>query len=384
VRILLISAHGADPEFGGAERYVGELAAGLSGRGHQVEILSAFPQRGAPVVPTAVLHLTDWRESEARRIRNHVGDLVSAPWPRVAEFLRELRPDLVHTNNLSGIGTGVWEAARREGIPAVHSLHDHYLLCPRTTLTRRDGSPCTPSPFLCGARTRRLARWHSGVGSLVCPSEYILRAHRHLFPGTPAQVVRPPQESFGGSRSLPASPPQALGYVGALLGIKGIELLLGAARSLMREGVTLRIAGDGPLRPEVEAVEGVEYVGRLSRGELDGFIASCDVGLVPSLCNEASGPPYVVREWLAAGRPVLATRRGGLAEAIEEGGMTAFDGSAAGLLAAVRRIREVNEWRELLSTVPEVPDDRDVQRWLDAHEAAYHAALAPDHASVPA
>ena len=50
-----------------------------------------------------------------------------------------------------------WQAARRQGIPVVHTLHDYWLLCPSTTLTRRDATPCRPSPFLCGARTRRMA-----------------------------------------------------------------------------------------------------------------------------------------------------------------------------------------------------------------------------------
>ena len=375
MRVLLVNAHGADPAFGGAERYVADLATGLIDRGHWVKVLSAFPQRGDPGVETHVLHRADWRQSAVRRITNHLGDLISAPWPRLASLLRDLDPDLVHTSNLPGIGTGIWEAARRADIPVVHTLHDHYLLCPRTTFTRRDGSGCRPNPLLCGARTRRLARWHEAIGALVGPSEYILHAHRGLFPAALEHVVRPPLRSPAWPQEKPATPPRTFGYVGALASVKGVGFLLGAAPSLRREGVAVRIAGDGPLRDEVEAANGVHYAGRLQREELDAFLGSCDVGLVPSLCNEASGPPYVVREWHAAGRPVLATLRGGLMEVARDGGILAFDESPAELVEAVHRIRARDEWSRLLATVPAVADNADVIRWVDEHEAAYEAAM---------
>jgi hypothetical protein len=97
--------------------------------------------------------------------------------------------------------------------------------------------------------------------------------------------------------------------------------------------------------------------------------------VVPSLWEEPSGPPYVVCEWLAAGRPVLTTRRGGLDEATRLDGVLAFDASRAGILEAVERLRDPDEWRRVLGTVPVVDDDTDVNRWLDEHEAVYAAAV---------
>ena len=46
VRILLISAHGADLSAGGTERYVSDLVRGLTARGHEAHVLAAFPTRG--------------------------------------------------------------------------------------------------------------------------------------------------------------------------------------------------------------------------------------------------------------------------------------------------------------------------------------------------
>jgi len=373
VRVLLVNAHGADQAYGGAERYVRKLAIELGARGHEVEVLSAFPPRDESGPETHVLHGSDWRDDRWRRFRNHVGDVVAAPWPRLGAALDRARPDLVHTNNLPGIASGIWESARRRGIPVAHTLHDYQLLCPRTSLTKRDGRPCRPSPFLCGVRTRRLLRWAGGVDTVIGVSAYILGRHQGLLAAGRECVIRPALTPLGDRPLAPPSTPlSTIGYLGALTEVKGIRLLLAAGPTLAEQGVLLRIAGDGPLRREVEEADGVRYEGRIDRADLAAFVAGCDAGIVPSLWDEPG--PLVIGEWLASGRPVLATRRGGLAEAARGGGMISFDESTPALLDAVGRLRGEAEWRRILATVPTVEDDSDVQRWVDEHEAAYAMA----------
>jgi glycosyltransferase involved in cell wall biosynthesis len=162
---------------------------------------------------------------------------------------------------------------------------------------------------------------------------------------------------------------------------KGVKLLLRAAPSLARQGITLRVAGDGPLRGEVEAADHVQYEGRLKREDVARFIGACDVGLVPSLWDEPGA--YVVCEWLASGRPVLATRRGGLAESERRGGMVMFDESPEGLADAVRRLSDRDVWGRLVAAVPRVDGDADIERWLDDHEAAYAAAFGRAETPAP-
>ena len=376
MNILLVNAHGTDPAYGGAERRVRYLASGLSARGHEVVVLSAFPQRGAPGVETHVLHETDWRQDRRRRLQNHVGDVVSAPWPRLRALLRTRRPDLVHTHNLPGIGTGIWGAALRERIPVVHSILDYYLLCPRTTLLRQDGTPCKPHPLLCGARTRRLARWHAAVDTILGTSHHVLRMHRGLFPAAAEHAMPPPLMPLAGPPPPPLrTPPSTLGYMGSLTAEKGVALLLEAAQSLAREGFTLRIAGDGPLRAEVERSEHVEYAGRLEGPELARFVGSCDAGIVPSLWDEPGGGPFVVGEWLGAGRPVLTTRRGGLAEAEQAGGVMPFGDTAASLADTSQRLRNPDAWGRLVASVPRLDGDASLGAWLDRHEEIYQASV---------
>ena len=164
--------------------------------------------------------------------------------------------------------------------------------------------------------------------------------------------------------------------MGALTPVKGVRLLLAAAPSLVAQGFTLRIAGDGPLAHEVQSAEHIDYVGRLREEALADFVGSCDAGLVPSQCPEGSARPYVVCDWLSAGRPVLATRRDALVEAARGGGVLTFADSPTGLVEALQGLRAGGEWRRLRATVPVVEDEADVQRWLDQHEAVYEAVAA--------
>ena len=206
MRVLLVNAHGADLGHGGAEKYVGELVAGLEARGDAVDVLSAFPpQVDASGGKTVVLHATDWRDHSLRRIRNHLGDLVCNPSSRLRDAVAAARPDVVHTNNLPGITTAIWEVCRRLGIPVVHTIHDYYLLCPRVTLQRRDGTPCCPHPTFCRLRSARLARWSRTVRELIAVSEHVRWRHESVLPRARFHVVRIPVVPFG--RECSRSPP---------------------------------------------------------------------------------------------------------------------------------------------------------------------------------
>lgn len=377
MRILLASSHGADLAYGGAERYVADLLRGLSRRGHEVTVLSAFPVASDPAAATVTLHGTDWRSSRSRRLRNHAGDVVSMPTGRLGEALTAAGPDVLHTSNLPGLTTAVWEAGRRLGVPVVHTLHDYYLLCPRVTLERPDGRPCRPHPLLCGMRTRRLTRWAGGVREVVAGSEHLLRAHAGLFPAARTQVVRLPFAPVS-DRPLRAPSPalRTVGYLGALERGKGIEPVLEAVPALAALGVTVRVAGDGRLRERVDAAAGpaLEVAGRVSGDAKLDFMASVDLALVPSLWAEPSGPPYVLLEWLSAGRPALVSGRGGLAETHGLPGVVPAEPTAEGIVHAVESLLDEEAWRSVLSSLPAVQDDRDVDRWLDEHEAVYRRA----------
>jgi glycosyltransferase involved in cell wall biosynthesis len=383
LRILLVNSHGVDVAVGGAETYAAELATGLRSRGHDVSVLAAFPVRqpsaDAARKPATILHSTDWRDSRIRLWRNRAGDMTAWPTSRLRRAVAEAGAEVVHTNNLPGISTAVWEAARRQGVPVVHTVHDYYLLCPRMTLFGTRERPGCPHPRLCEARASRLRRWSSGVSDVIGVSRFVVDRHAGYFPTARRHVIRHPV--LPGTAPPPTAPTdlRRIGYLGSLDQIKGVGLLLDSAPTLRERGYVVQVAGNGRLRPEVEEAARaglVEYCGPVTGVDKRRFLATADVGIVPSLWLEPGGPPYVVLEWLAAGRPVLVSNRGGLAEAVDMfSGAIGFQPTPDGVLSAVEALSPADAWRAAVESVGTVGSPDEPSRWLGEHEQVYRDAM---------
>jgi glycosyltransferase involved in cell wall biosynthesis len=126
-------------------------------------------------------------------------------------------------------------------------------------------------------------------------------------------------------------------FVGRLIERKGLELLLEAFRRV--DGGELHIAGDGPLRPVVEAAAAsdprIRLVGHVAGEDLARAYLDADVLVVPSL-YEPWG--LVVHEGLAYGLPVITTDEVGAAGDLIErdvNGYVAAAGSADDLREAM-------------------------------------------------
>jgi glycosyltransferase involved in cell wall biosynthesis len=373
----------ADLTAGGAEKHVHELARELRSRGHELAFLHAFPSRDGQYEPdTTVLHSTDWRDDQVRRVRNHVDDWLSLPAERLRQVVAAHRPDVVHTHNLPGITTGIWEVCRRLGLPVVHTLHDYQLLCPRKSLMRSDGEPCRPGPLLCGFRTKRMTRWAPAVSHVVGVSRFILDAHEGIFDHAEQELIRHPVVPTALRRlRQPGDRLRRLGYIGSVHVIKGVRVLIAAAPELAKLGVTVTIAGKGRFWKEAaaaaERLPGLEYVDFVSGPEKEDFFEKCDAGIVPSIWNEPGGPSYTALEWLCAGRPVLVSGRGGLGEALDRvSGSIVIEPTRDGIVEAVERLLDPHVWAEAVENVAPVSGEGEYERWTKAYQGVYERALA--------
>jgi glycosyltransferase involved in cell wall biosynthesis len=114
-------------------------------------------------------------------------------------------------------------------------------------------------------------------------------------------------------------------FAGSLVKIKGLDILIknwGALTRDLPDGAELHIAGDGPLRSDVELRvrddTRLHYHGFLRGSAYQDLFEHCDAMLVPSRmdCN-----PFVVIEALWAGLPVIVSRHAGnWREALNENG----------------------------------------------------------------
>ena len=120
-----------------------------------------------------------------------------------------------------------------------------------------------------------------------------------------------------------AGSPRVIGMVANLRGEKAPEVFIEAARRVAKRhpDAVFRIAGEGSLREKLE--KQIEDMGLSGRVELPGhvvdipkFIGELDIAV---LCSNTEGLPNVLVEYMAAGRPVVATRVGGAEELIDDG-----------------------------------------------------------------
>lgn len=132
---------------------------------------------------------------------------------------------------------------------------------------------------------------------------------------------------------------------GRLVSKKGFEYLIEAIRLMTaaHRPVQLVIAGDGdldgPLRAQAAGLP-VRFVGAQSQDAVAQFSAAADVVAVPSIRDDAGnvdGLPNFALEALASATPVIATRAGGLPQAVTDGdnGLLVPERDAAALAAAI-------------------------------------------------
>jgi glycosyltransferase involved in cell wall biosynthesis len=111
-------------------------------------------------------------------------------------------------------------------------------------------------------------------------------------------------------------------FVGRLVPEKGTDRLLEIVSRFV--GLTLTVAGDGPERPRLEGLARdlgiagrVEFLGAVARDRIGALYRACRAVAVPSLWPEPFG--IIGLEAMAAGRPVVAFRTGGIPEWLEDG-----------------------------------------------------------------
>jgi glycosyltransferase involved in cell wall biosynthesis len=145
-----------------------------------------------------------------------------------------------------------------------------------------------------------------------------------------------------------------------------LELLEAAA------GLPLVVVGDGPLRDLVP-----EAVGFVAPSEVGEYLRRAAVVACPS---RREGYGVVARQALAHGRPVVASRVGGLAEAVRDGetGLLVPPRDPAALRAALERLLGDAELRGRLGAAARADAEErfSADRAAEATIAAYRAALA--------
>ena len=352
MKVLLINTYYDPYVFGGAERSVQVLAEALVNSGTPAVVASIAPKgrfrkewiRGVEVcyLPIRNLYAPLNRNVLCRLLAPlwHLVDTYN-PWmdQAIDRLIQWSRPEVVHTNNLSGFSVAAWSAASRLGLPVVHTLRDYYLLCPRSTMFHRKKN-CLSQCWYCRLYSRVRQGMTKAVAAVVGNSRFILE--RHLQSGCFGNAkVRDvifnafPGNVFPSSDSGPGHKPFRLGYLGRLKPNKGVELLLQVMEMVRPEEYQLYLGGKDEMGlREKNRMGHVHFLGFVKPEE---FFPKIDVLVVPSLWHDPL--PRTIFEAYAFGIPVIGSCRGGIPEVIDNGktGLVFDPDSPETLVASVHK-----------------------------------------------
>ncbi len=287
-------------EPGGAQVHVRDLVLGLASRydiavavGDEGFLTEALTAAGIRVFPIAGLQ----REVAAG------SDLVALRSLRA--LIRQLRPALVHTHSTKAGLLGRL-AARSMGVPVIHTAH---------AWSFSDGIPWSRKGWAIPVE--------AAAGRLTDRFIVVSAADREV--GMRWRVARDAQVRIvhngvpeGGARAqVQGGDPPVVAMVARMAAPKDHGLLLRAIAQV-EAPYSLWLIGDGPERPAVEAeiarlglADRVRLLGE--RRDVPALLAQAQIFV---LVSRQEGFPLSILEGMRAGLPVIASRVGGVAEAV--------------------------------------------------------------------
>ncbi|HIK32206.1 MAG TPA: glycosyltransferase family 1 protein [Oscillatoriales cyanobacterium M59_W2019_021] len=273
---------------------------------------------------------------------------LAVPLPTLRPVLEDFAPDLIHVVNPAVLGLGGLYYAKALKLPLVASYHTHLpqylhhyglgmleevlwgLL--RSAHNQAQLNLCTSTAMvqeLTAHGIERVDLWQRGVDTEMFGPHLASTKMRSRL-----------------SRDCPDAP--LLLYIGRLSAEKEIEQI----RPILTRIPNARLAlvGDGPHRQALEehfAGTPTHFVGYLQGLELASAFASADAFIFPSR-TETLG--LVLLEAMAAGCPVVAARKGGIVDIVQDGvnGYLFDPDDPEGAIRATEQLLDRRQEREIL------------------------------------
>jgi glycosyltransferase involved in cell wall biosynthesis len=344
-----------EPQRGGSQAFVSDLARGLAGRGHEVHVYAASGSEigGVEVIDTGIdprsLAGTFYRAfgpaaTETAEATAEAAAAAESAFTTAYEAMRTTRYDVVHNHAFDAPAVRLATALPA---PVVHTLH-------------------LPPDQAVSSALRQVAG-HSRPPAVAVVSDFQASEWRRVVP---VDAILPP---YPPTRVIPWSGtagPGAL-FAGRLSPEKGAAEAIDIACAA---GVPVDVYGDvydaGYSREQIDPRRdrpGVTMHQGVPRTSLWEAMARASVVLYPARWDEPFG--LAAAEAQACGTPVVAFRRGGLGEVIVDG-VTGFLVPPDDVRAAARAVSQAAGVSR--PACREHAEDRlDLELSLDAHERLY-------------
>jgi glycosyltransferase involved in cell wall biosynthesis len=344
-----------EPQRGGSQAFVSDLARGLAGRGHDVHVYAASGSQipGAEVIDTGIdpgsLAGTLYRAfgpstGGAAEAGPATAAAAESAFTTAYTIMQETRYDVIHNHAFDAPAVRLATALRA---PVVHTLH-------------------LPPDKAVSAALRAVARG-GRPPAVATVSGFQAGAWRQVIP---VDAILPPLPPTG-VISWSGTPGQGALFAGRLSPEKGAAEAIDIARAA---GVRIDVYGDvydpGYSREQIgprRGLPGVTVHPGVPRASLWEAMARAAVLLYPARWDEPFG--MAAAEAQACGTPVVAYRRGGLGEVIMDGvtGFLVPPDDAGAAAEAVAKVAGISRAACREHAVGQL----DLELSLDAHERLY-------------
>lgn len=328
------------PRIGGVEEHVRHVAAELRRAGHEVVVWAVDQSDDVPdqVDGIRVRYLPCALPARSASALLRSASAVPQAWAAWEAARRADRPEILHVHCFGPNGVYASQLARLHRLPLVYSHHGE---------TFMDANAVFDTSALLRRSLTATLRQAAAVTS--CSAFAAADLPRFGYSTGAAQVVYNGVDLDEPVGALPKGlPARYVAGIGRLVANKGFDSLVRAfavlSDDLDLDGIDLVIAGTGPERDALAVLAAqlgvagrVHLVGALARPEVGSVLQAAELLVVPSRI-EAFG--ITVLEGWRAGTPVLATRRGGPAEFVENGrtGILVDPEDPSGIASAMRQV----------------------------------------------
>lgn len=316
MRVLLVSSMFPPYCGGGVSSHVYDLAIALRERGHSVRVLSS--RRGK-----------EPDQDENRVQLDGIDVQYSKSYPSMfLDFLRLLKNehfDVYHFHSFNAGLLGILQtlSARKSFLLTVHSDTANFFA------STRNWSKLNPLYLFLRLTEILVAK---SIGNIIAVDERLkeyafrlgVKRVWKIGNSVDTDYFSPIGGIAGGSENefLILCPRMLVPKNGVIYALKSINLL-----PYMPGGIRLLIAGDGPLRSELQreadeiGKDRISFLGECDRDRMRTLYRNCDVVVIPSITSKGlqEATSISALEAMACGKPVIASNIGGLREIVIDG-----------------------------------------------------------------
>jgi glycosyltransferase involved in cell wall biosynthesis len=322
-------AHVFRAPVGGLFRHVRDVVKVQAGLGHRLAVVCDATSGGE----TAARQLAELEQYCIHGIHRlemsrtpGLGDAITAR--RVAETLGKYNIRILHGHGAKG---GAYARI------ASGKLSAHALYTPHGGVLHYDWKTPQGALFL-GAERLLLARTAGLV--FVCDYEKRTFENKIGLGNIPAHVIPNGLWPEDFATIEPAGDASDVVFIGEMRMLKGIDVLIKAIALAGEAELTATLVGDGPDRAQFEAL--TQERGLAPRIRFTGAMPAQQafaLGHIMAVPSRNESFPYIVLETIAAGRPIVATRVGGIPEILDDDALIDADDpeSLARVILELRR-----------------------------------------------